>query len=205
MSRREHASRSRSLVLRRARAIFASGIVLGVGAASTLAAWTDQEHATATFAAGTFGIEGSTNGVDFSEHLDAAGAAALDFTVAANALVPGQTVYGRFSVRTLAESAAGTAQLTADGGNGTGLGAFLRYGVRTVAGTTCDATTYAAGTEVVPTGSDLTTGSSTTQQLSASAGSVVTYCFAISLPSSTGNEAQGLTGTPRWVVAAQAV
>lgn len=203
MSRREHTPHSRSRALRRVRAILASGIVFGVGAASTLAAWTDREHATATFSAGSFGIEGATNGIDYAEHADAAGAAALDFTVAALELVPGQTVYAGFSVRTVAGSVAGTAQLSADDGNDAGLGAFLRYGVRTIGETNCDATTFAAGSEVVPTGSAPTTNSSTTQELAAAAGSIVTYCFAVTLPDSTGNEAQGQEAVPRWVVTAQ--
>ena len=42
------------------RAILAGGIVLGVGAAVTLAAWNASEFATGTFQAGTFTIEGAT-------------------------------------------------------------------------------------------------------------------------------------------------
>ncbi|WP_105566222.1 SipW-dependent-type signal peptide-containing protein [Microbacterium halophytorum] len=204
MARRERRARPRGVVLRRVRAILAGGIVLGVGAASTLAAWTDQEHVTATIGAGTFGIVGSADGTSFTEHASSSTAAALDFSVAASRLVPGQTVYAGFSVRTLSTSVAGVAGLSADSGNGAGLGTHLRYGARTITGAVCNATTFAAGTEVVPTGSAMTVSSTTSQQLAASAGSTVRYCFAVTLPASAGNEAQGLTSTPRWVVAAQA-
>ncbi|MGO2139648.1 MAG: SipW-dependent-type signal peptide-containing protein [Leucobacter sp.] len=46
----------------KARALLAGGLVLGVGAAVTLAAWTDNEWVRGVFGTGTFGIEGSTDG-----------------------------------------------------------------------------------------------------------------------------------------------
>ena len=44
---------------RRVKAVLAGGMVLGIGAAITLAAWNDSEFATGTFSAGHFGIEGA--------------------------------------------------------------------------------------------------------------------------------------------------
>jgi|GEM_PF-5464807 len=42
------------------KAILAGGVVLGVGAAVTLAAWTDQEWTTADFSSGSFTLQSST-------------------------------------------------------------------------------------------------------------------------------------------------
>ena len=51
------------------RAILAGGLVLGVGAAVTLAAWNDSEFVTGTFTAGTFNMQGSTtDGTTFTDH-----------------------------------------------------------------------------------------------------------------------------------------
>src|SRR5690606_31735774 len=49
------------------RALLAGGLVLGVGTAVTLAAWNDSEFASGTFRAGTFDLEGSTDGTTFSQ------------------------------------------------------------------------------------------------------------------------------------------
>ena len=90
---------------RKVNALLAGGLVLGVGTAVTLAAWTDQEWATGTFSAGSFNVEGSTNGTDFSSHPTSDEAAALSFEVAADNLAPGDKVAEAFVLRT----AAGTA------------------------------------------------------------------------------------------------
>jgi predicted ribosomally synthesized peptide with SipW-like signal peptide len=56
------------------RALLAGGLVLGVGAAITLAAWNDSEFATGLFTAGHFDMEGSTDGTTFASHTTAPGA-----------------------------------------------------------------------------------------------------------------------------------
>ncbi|MDP3950403.1 SipW-dependent-type signal peptide-containing protein [Microbacterium sp.] len=184
--------------------MLAAGVVLGVGAASTLAAWNDSEFTQADFTAGRFGIVGATNGATFSEHATAATAAALSFQLPATtaAMAPGNTVYALFSVKTLNPSVAGTVQLTADGANGAGLGAHLRYSVRTIPGTTCNATPQTGETVIVPAGSTLTTGATLTQTLTANGASQVNYCFAVTLPTATPNAAQGLGLTARWTFTA---
>jgi predicted ribosomally synthesized peptide with SipW-like signal peptide len=190
------------------RALLAAGVVVGLGAASTLAAWTDQENATASFTAGTFGIVGSVDGATFTEHPSGA-PAQLGFAVPAAGLVPGSVVYARFAVRTTSGSAAGIARLAADpanvSGDGSGLGGFLTYGVSRVAGTTCDLAAFNAGTIIVPRGSALTVSpaSGTTQALAANGGSPVTYCFEVTMPMTASNDAQGRSATPRWTVNAE--
>lgn len=191
--------RSRPLALRRIRAVLAGGLVLGVGATGTLAAWTDPEQATATFTAGVFGIQGSTDGgATWADHPTTP--AALTFSAPATAMLPGDTVYAAFSVRTTANSVAGRLQLTAGSGNGAGLGGSLRYGVAVVPDTTCGASTFAAATKIVAVGSVLTAGAPTTQAVAAAGAGMVTYCFAVTLPATTGNAAQGTGVTASWTI-----
>lgn len=198
-----HSSEATRLRRRRVRALLASGLVLGVGAGATLAAWTDSEHSQATFTAGRFGIVGSTNGTSFSEHSSAGQAATLNFQVSPTAMAPGTTTYALYSVTTLNPSVAGTVNLTAAATNNAGLGQHLTYGVRTISGTSCNATTYAAGTAVVNAGQPLTAGAAGSQTLQANNGNQVNYCFAVTLPQTALNTAQGLSVTARWEFVAQ--
>lgn len=186
----------------RLRALLAGGLVLGVGTAITLASWTDQEFAKGDFKASTFGIVGSTDGTNFAEHPSTP--AALSFSVSPNAMSPDTTVYARFVVKTTATTDIGGAvQLGGASVTGTGLGTYLRYGVRTIpAGSACNATTYASGTQVVGPNSPLTAGAASTQSLAAGGASPIGYCFAVTLPGGTPNDAQGRTATATWTFTA---
>lgn len=97
---------------RKVRAVLAGGLVLGVGAAITLAAWTDSEFATGTFTAGSFNLEGSTTGAadSYVDHDTAAGAAEIDFTTGFDNLAPDTTVAAPFWIR-LAAGTTSTAVL----------------------------------------------------------------------------------------------
>lgn len=183
------------------RALLAGALVLGVGGTLTLAAWTDNEAAQGVFAASKFGIQGSADGTTFSDHPNTA-PAVLSFAVAPTAMSPGTTTYARFAVRTLADTnVAGSVTLSGATVTGTGLGTHLRYGVRTIpAGSACNSTTFGAGAVVVANNSTLATAGTGSQPLAAAAGSPVTYCFAVTLPEGTPNEAQGLTATANWTL-----
>lgn len=174
--------------------------MLGVGATATLAAWNDSEFGAATFTAGRFDIVGATDGTTFSSHATAGTAAALNFQLPPTAMAPGTTTYALFSVRTANPSVAGVLQLTPGTPGGTGLATYLTYGVRTIAGTSCTAATYPAGSTVVPEGSALTASGTTTQAIAANGAAQVNYCFAVTLPSAAGNGAQGLTMTQTWQI-----
>lgn len=189
----------RRLLSRKIRAVLAGGLVFGVGATMTLAAWNDSENANATFTAGRFDIVGATDGATFSSHPVGA-PAALSFSAPFSAMAPGNTVYALFSVRTANLSVAGTLQLSVTSTAGTGLGTSLRYGVRTIAGTACNASTYPAGTAVVPDNSTMATAGTGTQAVAANSGTTVNYCFAVTLPSATDNAAQGLTAIQTWQI-----
>ncbi|WP_341955096.1 SipW-dependent-type signal peptide-containing protein [Microbacterium sp. LWH13-1.2] len=185
---------------RRIRALLAGGLVFGVGATMTLAAWNDSEYGSATFTAGRFDIVGATDGTTFSSH-PVGTPATLSFSTPFNAMAPGNTVYALFSVRTANPSVAGTLQLSVTSTAGTGLGTYLRYGVRSIAGTTCNGTTYSAGTAVVPDNSTMATGGTGTQAVAANGGTTVNYCIAVTLPATADNGAQGLTAIQTWQVA----
>lgn len=190
----------RRLRSRRWRAVLAGGLVLGIGTAVTLAAWNDSEYGSASFTAGRFDIVGAVDGSTFSSHATTGAAAALNFQLAPTAMAPGNATYALFSVKTANPSVAGTLQLTAGTPGGTGLATYLTYGVRTISGTTCNATTYAAGTAVVADGSALTANGATTQAVTANGGTQVNYCFAVTLPTTAPNAAQGLTMSQTWQI-----
>lgn len=128
------------------RALLASGLVLGVGATFTLAAWTDNEwvyggagpddktpgtkiyameqNTVAPFAPATWTDEPNANG------------GRLDFTIKAASMLPGDTVYAPFQLRakaksealtvTLAEARQATTPAVGDA-NSTALYSALRY------------------------------------------------------------------------------
>lgn len=194
---RREKGRTRS---RRIRAILAGGLVLGIGATATLAAWNDSEYGAATFTAGRFDIVGATDGTTFSSHATSGTAAALNFQLPPTAMAPGTTTYVLFSVRTANPSVPGVLQLTPGTPGGTGLATYLTYGVRTITGTSCTAATYTTGTAVVPDGSALTTAGTTAQAVAANGAAQVNYCFAVTLPTAAPNGAQGLTMTQTWQI-----
>lgn len=183
----------------RVRALLAGALVLGVGGTLTLATWTDTETAQGVFTASKFGIQGSTDGVTFADH-PGTGPAALAFSVVPTAMSPGTTTYARFVVKTLADtSVTGNLTLSAATVTGTGLGSYLKYGVRTIpAGSACNASTFGTGVVVVPNESAFSVAGSGTQALAAAGMSPVTYCFAVTLPDGTPNVAQGLSATASW-------
>ncbi|MFK3678274.1 SipW-dependent-type signal peptide-containing protein [Microbacterium sp. NPDC090218] len=200
MVTRREVREKRRLRSRRLRAVLAGGLVLGIGVTATLAAWNDSEFGSASFTAGKFDIVGATDGATFASHATTGTAAALNFQLAPTAMAPGNSTYALFSVKTANPSVAGTLQLTAGTPGGTGLATYLTYGVRTIAGTTCNATTFAAGTAVVADGSALTAGGSATQIVTANGAAQVNYCFAVTLPTTAPNGAQGLTMTQTWQI-----
>lgn len=84
---------------RRARAILAGGMVLGLGAAVTMAAWSDSEFASGIFNTGSFNLQGSATGGDFQDHASIGDRASLDFTMTPRELTPNDTVAAPFAVQ----------------------------------------------------------------------------------------------------------
>ncbi|MBM7469575.1 putative ribosomally synthesized peptide with SipW-like signal peptide [Microbacterium keratanolyticum] len=194
---------------RKVLAVLAGGLVLGVGAAVTLAAWNDSEFATGTFTAGSFDLEGSiTSGTTgFANHNTAGTAQALSFTLPAgvvNNMSPGQTVYAPFWVRLAANTTSDATVIPAAITAGTGGNeANMSYSISVIGvAETCNQTTAAAGTTIA-TGSTLSalTGAASTALVKGSpttaAGTAIQMCFAVT----AGNQAslvQGASATATW-------
>lgn len=196
MTRSALAARDTRPRSRRFRAILAGGLVLGIGAAITLAAWNDSEFATGSFAAGTFNLQGSsTDGTTFTDHATSPGAA-LDFQVNPTLLSPGDVVYAPFAVR-LAAGTTSDAVVTVSNAT-TGTVSDLTYTLITPTAWGCASDT--TGTAIVPAGTaantvpasttfDLSKGSPTTDP-----GAIEYLCFKVT----AGAVAQGQSGTVTW-------
>lgn len=91
---------------RKRKALLAGGLVLGIGAAATLAAFTDGEFANGTFSTGKFNIVGSADGTTWGDHAATDGQA-LTFSQTTNNLTPGDVVTAPFYIKTDNPSLAG--------------------------------------------------------------------------------------------------
>jgi predicted ribosomally synthesized peptide with SipW-like signal peptide len=186
---------------RKTRAILAGGLVLGIGAAVTLAAWNDSEFAQGTFTAGTFNLTGSTDGSTFTDHAATTTPASLGFTVNPTALSPGDTVYAPFAVR-LDETTTSDAVVTVSNAATSGSVADLTYSLIQPTAFGCSATT--TGTALVPSATGLgTVPGGTTFTLAhgtaGAAGTAAYLCFTVTAGS---NLTQGQTGTATWQLTA---
>lgn len=181
---------------RMVRAILAGGLVLGIGAAVTLAAWNDSEYATGTFTAGRFNLEGSaTNGTTFTEHATSGTAAPLTFIVNPLTLSPGDVVYAPFAVR-LDTTTTNNATITLAVTN-TGSVAGLTYELISPTAWGCAAGT--TGTSIVPALTAATSpgspvGTFNLTHGTAAPGPTTNLCFKVT----AGAVTQGQTGTVTW-------
>ena len=190
---------------RKIRALLAGGLVLGVGAAVTLAAWTDDEWAIGNFGAGTFSIEGSTDGTTYDEHPVEGEAAALAYELDAANLVPGQTVAAPFAIRTTADTTYGaTVTLAGSAGDGA-IADDLTYGITQVA--TVEDCAPGAGTAVVPADTALGTApdSAEVDLAAAAAGTAVEAAILCIQVTTADTLEQGETGTATWQFTAESV
>ena len=179
-------------------AVLAGGLVLGVGAAMTLAAWNDSEFATGTFSSGQFDLQGSTDGAVFSSSPAAPGKT-LTFELDADLLTPGDVVYAPFAVQLSADTdyAADLALTNAVGGTiGTNL-TYSLYGVGSF-GATCSEATPPTGTPIVSNRAATATGSVDVFDLTAAA-TPTNLCFVVTAGAGL---PQGATGTITWEFAA---
>lgn len=193
---------------RKVKALLAGGLVLGVGAAVTLAAWTDQEWAQGDFGAGSFNVQGSTDGENFTDHESEAGAANLSFDLTGgDNLTPGDTVAAPFVMRLDADTTYdATVELTTAAADGAAADA-LTYGIVAV-DSAAACTAEAAGTaQIVPDGTALTSvAGATTIDLSAgaegAAGAPIALCFQVSASDAL---EQSQTATANWQFVATSV
>jgi len=199
----------RRLPLLRVRALLAGGLVLGLGAAVTSAAWNDSEFATATITTSSFNTESSVGGTAYADNATTPG---TTVTLPVGAFSPGVTGYLPVLIRTKAQSIAGTVVLNGAVFTGTDAAllstAFVYRVVRTTA--TCDATaftgspTFVVGTSTASAAPALTVGQNggVTNVLAAGApaapGAVTGFCFEVTLPSAAATTLQGKTASATW-------
>lgn len=160
-------------------AVLAGGLVLGIGAAVTLAAWNDSEFATVDFTSGSFVFQGSEDGTTFSDHASQAGAADLTFSAPFADLSPDDMVYSPYALRL--DSSGAAADLSAVAPTVTGaLDGFLTFDSVATTSFGCDAAAYAAGTAVPATIAD---------------GQTINLCLRVTASSTL---PQASTGTAVW-------
>jgi predicted ribosomally synthesized peptide with SipW-like signal peptide len=195
-------SKPRGLRSRKVRAVLVGGLVLGVGAAITLAAWNDSEFAQGTFAAGTFNMVGSTDGTTYTEHATLGAPATLAFTVNPTSLSPGDVVYAPFAVE-LDANTTNDAIVTVSNAATTGAVANLTYTL--IQPTAFGCTSGTTGTELVAAATAVSTvPAATTFTLTkgtppTTAGAPVFLCFKVTAGPLI---AQGQTGTATWELSA---
>ena len=207
-----HRLPTRRTGLLRLRAVLAGGLVFGVGAAVTLAAWTDREYGTGTFTASTFDTE-STSAATSTGWASNATAPGATLAFNATGMSPGSLQYATLNVRTtLTTNVAGTVVLTSAATTGT-LPAVLEYrAIRTPAtSTTCNAAAFTAGSAYAAGSNTPTYQSSTTVPavpLSSSlpaANGEIRYCFEVRMAPTATTSYQGATGTITWLFTATSV
>lgn len=188
---------------RRIKAILAGGLVFGVGATATVAAWTDSEEASGSFEAGRFNIELSTDGQWTGTN---------EMTFNAGNMYPGQKVYAPVSVRTTSNTSLdGKLTISAGGiSNPNTFASALTYRAvaRSTSGVTCNAANFPGPGDIiigssggVPLSSQPTVDSS--QNLEAASASVQDYCFEVTLANNAPSSAQGLQANHTWTFTAE--
>ncbi|WP_160150904.1 SipW-dependent-type signal peptide-containing protein [Microbacterium timonense] len=206
-AREQRSGDRRRLRARRVRALLAAGLVLGIGTAVTLAAWTDTENATGSFGASVFNTESQSAGSPAYASNTTAPGAALTFNAAQ--MSPGVSSFAWLNVRTTpASTVGGTVALSAVTPSAGGLTPALQYrAVRMTnpsPGSTCDATAFTTGTPTFIAG-----GSATylpVSQLPATAiantigaaGAQLGFCFEVRIMTGAANTYQGTTATVTW-------
>lgn len=158
---------------RKVKALLAGGLVLGVGAAVTLAAWTDQEWTTGTFSAGTFDIQGSIDGSTWDSHPTSGEAAVLAFEANADNLTPGDTVAKGFALRTAPGTTYGaTVDLieASSTGNNTPNLSYEIFTVPAIGDCSADAT-VGSGVSIVSAGTAFGAGTPSAEEFALAAGS----------------------------------
>lgn len=193
---------------RKVRALLAGGLVLGIGAAVTLAAWSDNVFANAEFSSGEEGwnLQGNfeTGTPVWSPEYDESPGGGLQFQVPLSEnLTPGDVVRAPLGIRLEPGQELGASvTLTGPVIDGTNLlASALRYGIYSgVSAADCTAGNVGAST-LVPAGSPLGTGGSFSiaNGTAAQNGTPVELCFVVTLPAGTSNTVSGEdTGVLVW-------
>lgn len=198
-SRRAPRRTQPSRAFRRVRALLAGGLVLGVGATMTIAAWTDQELATTTVSAGTFSIVSRSDQGAFASHGPTE--TVLTVPLDATGLYPGIKKAAYVQVQasgTLPGTVSLSGVTVTNNANGVPTGADLalqnaiKVGVAVVAAPANCTTAITAGTALN------TVPALAAQTLTVSPLNTITYCIVLDLPADASGAAQGGTVKPTW-------
>lgn len=176
----------------RLRALLAAGMVLGLGAVGTLAAWTDESTATATFSAGTLDLKLRT--LPDGTLADSAAVTSLDMA----AMYPGVSRAAMVQVSNsgtlpLTYTLTGSAVAGAVGLGGN-LGTSLLVGVYSGGSASNTATTGSCTGTRIGTADVTLVGSLFSVPRTLAPAGTEALCLAVSLPASAANNIQG-TGT----------
>jgi predicted ribosomally synthesized peptide with SipW-like signal peptide len=187
---------------RRLKAILAGGLVLGVGAAVTLAVWNDSDFATGTFTSGHFTVQSSEDGTTFADHATSQTAAPLAFTTGFDNISRSMTVAAPFVFR-LDEDTTYDATVAVASAQGSGTAeSALSYGIVRVASVLACTPAAAGSATIVPPGTALdAVDNATTFELAKSTvlhtdpGAEVVLCIQVT---SSASLAQGTTADATW-------
>lgn len=179
-------------------ALLAGGLVLGIGAATTLAAWSDSQHATATFTAGVFSLVSSADGSTWVDHPQGDPAV---LAMGTDGMSPGISGFGYLDVKTSSAATLGGTVLLEAATRGTpsddAMVDALELRAKVIAaGLTCNATAL-AGATFAPVG--IAPGIPT-QTIQPAGNSTVRYCLEIRMIGNAPNAAQGKIANLSWKV-----
>ncbi|MDN4507596.1 SipW-dependent-type signal peptide-containing protein [Dietzia maris] len=118
---------------KKVRAVMASGLVLGIGAAVTLAAWSDTVWGEGTFGTegNAFNIQGNFTGTEsgWDEFMTADEAGTMQFGPKATGMMPNETVHALVGLREQHEKMDAKITLTKVNGDNGDLGKWITVGV----------------------------------------------------------------------------
>lgn len=177
----------------RLRALLAAGMVLGLGAVGTLAAWTDESTATATFTAGTLDLK--LKMLPDGTLADSVAMTSLDMTT----MYPGVSRAAIVQVSNsgsvpLSYTLTGSAVAGADGMGGN-LGTALQAGVSSGATAENTATTGQCTGGTAIAGPVSLAGQLITAPRILAPAAIENICLVVSLPSTADNTLQGTSTT----------
>lgn len=183
---------------RKVAAVLAGGLVLGIGAATTMAAWTDSQQATATFAAGVFTLVSSVDGSAWADH--AQGNPAV-LALGTSGMSPGDSGFGYLDVKTSSASTlGGTVVLeaaTAGFSSDAGMVSALEFRAKALAaGATCDATALAGSAFVAVTSAPAIAP----QTIKAAGNDALRYCLEVRMVANADDAVQGKSANMIWTV-----
>lgn len=190
--------------LPRVQALLACALLLGVGAAGSLASWSDSEWAGSSLTAGSFALESRTDAGAFAAHPEGA-AAALSWTV--SPLFPGESTATWVQVQAAGsvdgEVLLSGVTLSPEPAAGSPEEAFRDALLVRASVTSSTDPTPPACTASTP-GVEVTGLTQVpvlpAQPIEAAGGSTVTYCLVLTLPADAPAAAQGAALTPTWVI-----